>query len=274
MQVTVSDQKILIVSTLVSVDTAVDVAERNRVAAFGQLSRLMNRSKADEITLSPVEKRYDPLWQVIARKHLVFDRTKRYHVPASDSTVRAITFQDVDYTIADGRFTIQGVDHCEEDVTIETVVDAVSGAAVQVPAVLAAPRTEAGDEVQTGDAAFVPPEVKSSGLIQRLMQQLITPYEADQIFEETIEVSQVNLVYQPVFLYEASWPSKNKTSIIEVNGVTGEVELDVKQRLKGVKGVITRDVLLDIGTETFNMVVPGGAIALRLGRAIVERNRQ
>ena len=273
MEVTVADQKIFMVSTLVSVDTAVEAAERNRVAAFGQVSRLMNRSKAEEISLSPVEKRFDPLWHVVARKHLVFDRTKRYHVPASDGTVKVVTFQGVDYQVNDGRYTLQGLDHCEEDITVETVVDAVTGAQVQAAPIIGAPRAEIGTEMRSDDASVVPPEVKASGLIQRLLHSLITPYEADEVFEETIEVSQVDLVYHPSYMFEATWPSKGKTSLIQVDGVTGEVDLDVKLRLQGIRGVITRDVLLDIGTETFNMVVPGGAIALRLGRAIVERGR-
>ena len=274
MDVTVSDQRVFVVETMVTQETAAELAERNRLAAFGQLSKLMSRSRADEISVAFTEERYDPFWNVSARKYLRYDRTKRYHVPASDASVKSVTFQDVEFPVSDGRYTLQVMDHCEEEVVLETTVDALANSQLNVPAIMAAPRREMGATFDVGDAIVVPPEVRASMLIQKLMGMLITPYEADQIFEERITVDRVDLIYRPFYVFDCTWQAKNKTSKLEVDAVTSEVEINVQNRnLQGIRGVVNRDLLFDIGAETLNLVVPGGAIAVRIGKAIADRKR-
>jgi hypothetical protein len=273
MDVTVSDQRVFVVETMVTQETAAELAERNRLAAFGQLSKLMSRSRADEVVVSFAEERYDPFWNVSARKYLRYDRTKRYHVPASDASVKSVTFQDVDYPVTDGRYSIQALDHCQDEVVLETTVDALTSSQVNMPAIMAAPRREMGATFDLGDAVVVPPDVRASMLIQKLMGMLITPYEADQIFEERITVERVDLIYRPYYVFDCTWQAKNKVSKLEVDAVTAEVEVNVSRNFQGIRGVVNRELLFDIGAETLNLVVPGGAIAVRIGKAIADRKR-
>ncbi len=41
-----------------------------------------------------------------------------------------------------------------------------------------------------------------------------------------------------------------------------------------LKNVLNRDALFDLGGEAMNLVVPGGAIAVKLTKAIADRRRE
>ena len=77
-----------------------------------------------------------------------------------------------------------------------------------------------------------------------------------------------------MYAFEYVWEAKAKRATVEVDGLTGEFKPTGKAFGAQLKRVFTRDVLFDIGAETINLVVPGGAIALKLGKAITDRRRE
>lgn len=278
MEVTVSDQKLYVVSPRFSDEQARERAWDHKGAAFGSLSRLFLRPKGDEIKVAAVEKRYDPLWHVVAHRRVVFDRGREYRVPVGDAAVQRVTIAGSEYEVAAGpprHYVIRGVEHCVEDVTVDRTVDALTGADSQAQAVVGAERQEVSDpaDLAPADAVVVPPETKASLVVQRLVQQLVTPYEADTVFEETITIDHLHLLYHPVAAFEYVWEARGKRAVVEFDLVTGEVRTDGRALEQQVRRMFTREVLFDLGAETINLVVPGGAIALKIGKAIAEHQR-
>ncbi|MDR7488173.1 MAG: hypothetical protein QN167_05035 [Armatimonadota bacterium] len=278
MEITVSEQKVFLVAARLTPEQARERAWDHKMVAFGSLSRLLHRPKGDEITVAAIEKRYEPVWHLAARKRLVFERGREYRVPVGDATVRAVTVAGTDYPVADGpprHFIVRGVEHCTDDVRVEQLVDARSGAELQAPQLLTAAREEVEDlaALAPADAVVVPPEVKASQVVQRLVQRLLTPYEADQVFEEGIQVEFLHLLYRPVFAFEYVWQARGKRGVVELDGVTGEATVGTGAFQQQVRRIFNREVLFDLGAETVNLVVPGGAIPLKIGKAIMDRQR-
>ncbi len=279
MEITVSEQKVFLVEPQVTFEDARERAWDQKMAAFGSLSRLLLRPKADEIKVASIEKRFDPLWQVTAHKRIVFDRGREYRVPVADATVKAVSVAGTDYPAADGpprHFIIRGAEHCEVDVRLESLVDGVTGAEVEAPEVAAARREEITDlsAFAPADAIVVPPEVKASTVVQRIVTRLMTPYEADQVFEEGIEIERLHIIYHPVYAFEYVWEARGKKAVVELDAVSGKVNTDGRAFHQQMRRIFNREVLFDLGAETVNLVVPGGAIALKIGKAVADHRRQ
>lgn len=278
MEITVHDQKVFALAAAFTLEQARERAWDHKTTAFGAFSRLLLRPRGDEITVASIEKRFDPLWHAVAHKRLVYDRGREYRVPVADQTVRSVTIDGRDYPVAQGpapTFILRGVEHCEEDVRASLLVDGVSGEETPSPAALQAPREEVTDlaAFAPADAVVVPPEVKASQVVQRLVQRLLTPYEADQVFEERIEVEHVHLLYAPVFAFEYVWAARGKKAVVEFDALSGQVRTDGRAFQQQVRRIFNRDVLFDLGAETINLVVPGGAIPLKIGKALLDRQR-
>jgi hypothetical protein len=279
MEITVSEQKMFMIPPQLTQDQARERAWDYKNAAFGSMARLLLRPKSEEIKILSIEKRFDPVWHVIAHKRMVFNRGREYRVPVVDGTVRRVTVKGEDYPVAPGppqHFIIRGIEHCEDDVRLERLVDGVNGAEVQLKFVNTAPREEIHElaEFAPPDAVVVPPGIRASTLVQGLVQQMITPYEADQIFEEGIEIEQLHLLYRPVYAFEYSWEARGKRAVVELDGITGESSASGRAFQQQVRRIFNRDVLFDLGAESINLVVPGGAIALKIGKAVVDHHRR
>ena len=167
------------------------------------------------------------------------------------------------------------MEHCIDELRLESLVNGVTGAEAQMPKMVGAPREEIVElaEFAPADAVVVPPEVKASTVVQRLVQRLITPYEADQVFEEEIQVEHLHLLYRPVFAFEYVWEARGKRGVVELDGVTGEASAGTGAFQQQMRRIFNREVLFDLGAETVNLIVPGGAIPLKIGKAIAERRR-
>ncbi|MDR7545589.1 MAG: hypothetical protein QN120_15205 [Armatimonadota bacterium] len=174
MEITVSEQKVFLLTSALSEEQAREKAWDHKMVAFGSLSRLLLRPKGDEITVAAIEKRFHPVWHAAAHRRIVFDRSRKYRVPVADGTVRTVTVEGVDYPVAAGpplHFIVRGLEHCEEDVRRESVTDGLTGEELP-PRGLAGPREEIVDlsAFAPADAVAVPPEVKASTVVQRLVQ--------------------------------------------------------------------------------------------------------
>jgi len=60
---------------------------------------------------------------------------------------------------------------------------------------------------------------------------------------------------------------------VEFDALSGQVRTDGRAFQQQVRRIFNRDVLFDLGAETINLVVPGGAIPLKIGKALLDRQR-
>ena len=96
---------------------------------------------------------------------------------------------------------------------------------------------------------------------------------AQAIHEERVDIETVDLNFRPVYAFEYEWVTKNKKVIIEFDPLTGEMRTGGKKWSDQVKGIITRDFLFDVTADAIGTIVPGGSIAVKLVKAVVDRNK-
>src|SRR5262249_3096413 len=122
------------------------------------------------------------------------------------------------------------------------------------------------EALQSEGTVVVLPEIRSSFLVGKLTQALMKTIQADKIYEETIDVSEVILYYRPVYAFEFYWKPRDKRQGVESHALTGEARAEPGQMKKQIVRVLDNDDLFDIGADAVGTVVPGANLVVKLGR--------
>lgn len=128
------------------------------------------------------------------------------------------------------------------------------------------------------EARLSPEQVRERAWDQKLaafgsLSRLLLRPKGDEIKVASVEKRYVHLLYHPVYAFEYAWEAHGKKAVVEIDAVSGDLRTDGRAIHQQMRRIFNRDVLFDLGAETINLVVPGGAIALKLGKAIVDHQR-
>ncbi len=274
MEIAVAEQGLFLLPARVTAEQAKEKAWEQKLNVFGTVSKLLMRPKGEEIQVGLLELRYQPFWHAASRKHFRYDRRAQYQV-AVPADVQQVEIAGQTLAPAQGKLVLQGIDHCLLEEHREIFVDGLSGETQDLRRYLAFEHLSANDpQALPQDVALVPPEVKASAVVRQVLGDVLHPPSADTVLEEEVVVERLDLYYRPVYAFEYVWAAKAKRATVEVDGLTGEFKPTGKAFGSQLKRALTREVLFDIGAETINLVVPGGAIALKLGKAIADKRRE
>jgi hypothetical protein len=105
------------------------------------------------------------------------------------------------------------------------------------------------------------------------MSEVVKPVQAQTILEERVDVEAIDLFFRPVYAFEYEWTPKNKRVVIEFDALTGDTRTDGKKLGDQIKGIWTRDLLFDLTADAVGVFVPGGSIAVKLVKAVVDRKK-
>lgn len=271
MEINLGDERII---EVVSPYSPSEVHERmigKKMDAFGTVAKLMQRPKWDEIVISGSQVRYEPFWYGSALARYSYDRRHRYIVEVAPE-VQTVTVHGEEHPVRRDRapnFSLEAVEHCIEEIRRELMIDPVRGEDRDYSKYTAAankrevPSLEALE--QTG-ALVVPPEVRSSFLVRRLIQSLVKTFQADMVNEERIDIDYIYLYFRPVYAFEFHWVTRDKRAVWEFDAVTGETRTEGGQIKKQVTAVLENDALFDVGSDAIGTLVPGAGVAVKLGR--------
>jgi hypothetical protein len=271
-ELAVAEQGSFYLPPSISVDEARGHASHYRTSAFGGITQLFSRPKPDDVVVQPGGLRCEPIWHVSAHLRVVYDRHESYRFPISSPehvislSVGGATF-DIEGERKDRAIAVAAIAHCVRELRKELWLDGATGDAV-------APRGLEGAEpidlatFAPPDVAIVEPTVRASAVIRQILGDDVTPPEADAYHEEIAEVDRLDLYFAPLYAFELVWTAKNKTASITVDGRTGEIVQAKSSMHPAFAKLLNKETLFDIGSETLNLVVPGGAIPLKLVRAL------
>jgi hypothetical protein len=239
------------------------------------LVSLFQRPKPEDIELIGSQERFDPFWHVICSTRHVYDRTRKFSVPVSGTEVRSITLKDEDYLVSNRTFSIAAIEHCQEEDREQLFADGLSGEKQELEKLIGGAKNEVTDLpafASNDKVMIVPPEVRASFVVRQLLQQMLKPVQADVVHEEAVKIEATDLYYRPVFAFEFRWRPKDKTGVVEIDGVTGEMR-NAKALLQRLNLPVSRDALFDLGADTIGMIVPGGNLAVKLAKVALDAKK-
>jgi len=265
----------------VSVEVARDRVEQKKInLVSGTLGSLLARPKPEDIQLVSVESRLEAFWQICVFVHTSYERNQAYTIPLSGAEIKHITIcgQDLPATVTPkggASFTLQGVEHCLEENRHNFTFDG-SGVKLDLGKYLAFAKTEITEleKFAPEGVIVVPPTGKATTVVRTVMAEVIKPLKADVIHEERLDVEVLDINFRPVYAFEYNWAAKNKQAVIEVDGLTGDIQGGGKKMGNQVKGMLSRDLVFDVTADAIGMFVPGGSIAVKLVKAAIDRPKK
>ena len=265
-----------------SVDVARDRVEQKKINLIaGTLGSLFSRSKPEELQLATVENRVEPFWLLEASSRTLYDRARTYTVHASGLEVKNVTVMGQDLpTVSQPKggpaFILTGIEHCLQELQARQTFDGITGSKVDLLKYISAAKTEIPDisTFAPEGVLVIPPQVKANAVVRQVTAEVVQPVENVQtIHEERVDIKTIDLNFRPIYAFEYEWTTKNKKVVIEFDPLTGEMRTGGKKLSDQIKGMLTRDLIFDVTADAFGTIVPGGSIAVKLVKAVVDRNK-
>jgi hypothetical protein len=279
MDIALGEEQIFRLLPMINIERAREKAWDKKTTVFGSgLSGLISRPKAEEVQISYSECRYEPFWHVVCRVHYEYDRKRNYIVPILAPEVQRVTIHDIDYPVTANlrQFTIEGVEHCIEEASTEVIFDALKGEQRDWKSYLLFDKEIVSDLAKFAleGNIVVQPEMHASAAIRQVLASMLRPIQADKIHAENVDIQKVGLYFRPVYAFEYKWGTKGKTAVAEFDGLTGAMTAGGIPLRQQVEKMITRDLIFDVGSDAINMLVPGGSIAVKVAKSIVDSRQQ
>lgn len=272
MEIVIAEEGAFYFDPAITAEEARGRASAHKVSIFGTLSRLFARPKEEDITISDQGLWYLPFWHAKGRLRFVYDRRESYKVPIKTPHVATVTLGSDEYSVTSGSIDVPVVEHCERDEQRELWLDALSNQPMNAQPYLKAPPNAVDlDEFTPEGAKIVPPMVRASAVIRALLGEDFRPTDADDITEEHVNVECIDLYLRPTFNFKCAWAAKHKSADMAVDAVTGELQTQPSAATAAVAKLLKPETLFDLGAETLNVIVPGGAIALKVAKALAEK---
>jgi hypothetical protein len=257
------------------------VEQKKTSLVVGTVGSLLSRPKSEDIQLVSVESRLEPYWVIAAAAKTVYDRTRSFSVPVSGPEVQQVNVLGQDLPVAprpkEGpAISFEGIEHCLEERRTQKAFDGLSAEKFDGDRFQSFPKTLIVDldHFAPPETLVIPPQVRATAVVRQVLAEVIKPVQnAQVIHEESVQVETVELNFRPVYALEYEWAAKAKRAIVEFDALTGEMAGGGKKLSAQIKGMVNRDLLFDITADAAGMLVPGGSIAVKLVKAVVDRSK-
>lgn len=269
--------KIFVFDEVYSFRAAQEQAEKKKLNAFGMMAKLnpLKRPKENTVQLSRKENRLEPYWHIEATKAVDYDCEITYQIPIHNPYVNSINIKGENYEVARARdkakLDVSAVESCHRKISYNKLIDALNRAVKQETFKSYSEKykfeeTNAVDPEQN----MIEPLLPQQAAIQHACAELNSEaVNAHNIHKDIISFEKIHLFLVPVFAFEFVWGTADKTGVIEVNGLTGEVIEDGEWYKDKINKLLTKEMLMDISVDLASELIPGGGIVVRVANQLI-----
>jgi hypothetical protein len=264
----------------ISPEVARDRIEKKKTTLVaGMFGNLISRPNPNEIQVVSVENRLEPYWMVTAASRTAYDRQQVYTVPIKGEEVREVTLLGQKMTVSskgNPSLTLNGTEHCVDERRVTRFFDGLTGQKEDLSRFQSFTKSAITDiaEFAPEGMLVIPPQMRATAIIRQVLGEVIQPVTKAQIIhEERVDIETIELNFRPVYALEYEWSSKGKRVIVEFDALLGDMRSGGKKWSDQIKGIITRDLFFDVTADAVGMLVPGGSIAVKLVKAVVDRKK-
>ncbi len=281
MEISLAEERAYYFVPQISLEVAQDRIESKKTALVaGMFGTLISRPNPTEIQVVSVENRLEPYWVVTVSTRTAYDRQVSYTISIKGEEVREVTLLEQKLTVnskGGPSLTLNGTEHCVEEHHLTRFFDGLSGQKADLSRYQAFAKTEVTDLANFAPAGIlvIPPGVRATAVVRQVLGEVIQPVSRAQVIhEERVDVEAIELNFRPVYALEYEWANKGKRVVIEFDALLGDIHSGGKKWRDQIKGILTRDLFFDVTADAIGMVVPGGSIAVKLVKAVVDRGKK
>ena len=262
-----------------TLEIAHDRVEQRKVQFIGgTMGSLFGHIKSEDVHFLGVENRLEPLWVITISSRTIYDRARTYAVPVSGAEVISVSVFSQELPVEMKNklpsFSLNAIERCQESVRVTHAFLGVHGEQADPAKYESFAKTLIPDlnTFAPEDVLVVPPQQRATAVARQVIGEVIRPVQnAHTILEERVDVETLDLNFRPVYAFEYEWTNKGKRIVIEFNALTGEINGGGKKLQDQIKGILTRDLIFDVTADAVGLIVPGGSIAVKLVKAVVDQ---
>ena len=279
MELTVADQRILLFADQISAEEAETKAWSKKIDSFGALNKIgsfLSKPRDEDFELTYKEHRLEPFWHVIARAHYVYDRNTEYEIKTTGPEVNSVNTFKTEFAVNNGHIHIPVLEHCSQEEMDEVLVNAISGNKdpdLKKYLSLSPKQVKSVEKMAGKETIVIPPSTRISAIMRDSLSKMIKGIQADAILEESVKVECVDLYYHPVRAFKYKWKTKGLESIVEVDGLTGEVKTGDRVFSEYLGKMLDQNFLFDLGADAAGMLIPGGSIAVKITKKYLDTKK-
>jgi hypothetical protein len=283
MEISIADEQAYHYVPQVSPEVAHDRVEQKKTQLVaGTMGALISRPKPEEIRLLGMENRLEPFWLITISTRTVYDRNRTYTVPVSGLDVQRITILGNDFVIEakpkeTPKFSLNAVEHCLDTAHATCMFNGITCEKADFSKYLTSAKTVIVDleSFAPPGVLVVPPQMHATAVVRQALSEIFKQVQqAYVIHEERVDIENLELNFRPVYAFEYDWTSKGKRSVIEFDALTGDANPGGTKLSDKFGGIVTRDLLFDVTADAIGLVVPGGSIAVKLVKAVVDKGNK
>lgn len=254
---------------------AKEMAQASKKKAFGMLSVF---GKAENIELTHSEKRYEPFWHIIGESYIEYLRANTYGFQV-DPQVREVNIAGKKYQISGEKpyCSLNAEDRCVEHFKKELITDAVEGKQKEKELKkyleFETKKINQTEDLMGKNKIVVPAKIKAAFLIRGFVKELIKPVQADRVLNEKVEIKKIALYFRPIYAFEFTNRKNNKSGVIEVDALTGEIRKGKVYKTE-LGELIPEGALFDVGAELASFIIPGAALGAEISKVIKKKRDQ
>lgn len=264
----------------ISLAVARDRIEKKKTSlVVGMFGTLLTRPNPADIQEISLESRLEPYWVVTIGTRTAYDRQQIYTIPIKGDEIREVTILGQKLVVpskGNPSLSLNGIEHCVEERRLTRFFDGLSGQKTDLSRYQSFAKTEITDlsGFAPESTLVIPPAMRATAIVRQVLGEAIQPVKAQIIHEERVDIEAIELNFRPVYAFEYEWASKGKRVIVEFDAVLGDIRTGGKKWSDQIKGIITRDLFFDVTADAVGMIVPGGSIAVKLVKAVVDRGKK
>jgi hypothetical protein len=280
MDIYLANERAFFLTPQVSLEVARDRLEQKKASLVaGSVGALLTRPKPEEFQVVSVQSRLEPYWLINVFVHTIYDRNCTYTVPVCGPEIRQVVVFGQERPVSSNAkgvasFTLDGLEKCVEERHASYTFDGITGEKADFSRYLSCAKTEITDLEHFAPEGMlvVPPQAHATAVLRPVLAEVIQPIRAQVIHEERVDVEAIEVNFRPVYAFEYEWAVKSKRVVLEFDPLTGEMHSGGKKLSQQIKSVLTRDLLFDVSADAAGLLVPGGSIAVKLVKAVVDHS--
>lgn len=283
MDIYVAQEQAFYFVPLHSLEVAHDrVEQKKNSLVAGSVSSLISRPNPVEIQIIATESRLEPFWVITAAARTVYDRNRSYTIVLGGREVQSVTLLGQELagepkSKEAPTVSLTGVEHCLEEKQASRAYEGISGERADFSKYQSFPKTMITDldSFSPEGVLVIPSQLRASAVVRQMLAELIKPVQQAQVIhEERVDITAIELNFRPVYAFEYEWSGKAKRTVVEFDALTGDFHAGGKWlSAQFLKGIVTQDLLFDLSADAASMLVPGGGIAVKLVKAVVDSRK-
>lgn len=226
--------------------------------------------KDENIELTRTERRLEPFWHIEVKRTINYDSEKTYRAEVENEDATAVFIEDAtqeikvntpqNMNIQTSYISFKVTEKCQREIVFSSVIDGMERSQIR-ESLLKGYIQDKKYRRKPLESEVVEPSLLQTGLLQRARQKLNdTQVINEKKLEEDTTIECLEIYFRPVFVFEYQHKKDNRTVIIEVDGLTGEVQDSgtswFSQKANQEK---MQSLLKNVISEVAGSLVPGGA---------------